>query len=127
MEKSLLNSIKNIHENILMYRIELEALDLIELLDKLEGYNNFDPIKVKNFIKKVDKKFRELYNNRFLCIRFIFGREYSPVLYIKVNTINQELKPLLNSINQLKRKIDCDEFNITKDIYGDCDIRIWWD
>jgi hypothetical protein len=127
MEKSLLNSIKNVHENVLMYRIELNKNDLIQLLDQSNGYNNFDPIKIKEFVEKVDKKFHELYKDRFFSIRFIFGREYSPVLYIKVNTINRDLKSLYNSINQLKRKIDCNEFNIREDIYGDCEIRIWWD
>ena len=127
MEKSLLNSIKNIHENTLMYQIELKTPDLIQLLDQIGEYNNFDPIEMKKFVQRVDKKFHELYSNKLYRIRFIFGREYSPVLYIKINTEKENIKSLINSIRQLIRNINCDEFNIREDIYGDVEVRIWWD
>jgi hypothetical protein len=127
MQKFLLTSMKDIHENILMYQIELKTPDLIQLLDQIGEYNNFDPIEMKKFVQKVDKKFNELYEDEIFRIRFIFGREYSPVIYIKINTEKENIKPLINSIRQLIRNINCDEFNINEDKYGDVEIRIWWD
>jgi hypothetical protein len=127
MDKSLLNGMKKIHENCLMYQIELKTSDLIQLLDQIRGYNSFDPIELKKFVQKVDKKFQELYKDEIFNIRFIFGREYSPVLYIKINTEKENIKPLINSIQQLKKNLNCDEFNINENEFSDTEIRIWFD
>ena len=65
----------------------LPANKVIEIISKSlpDGYNDFDPQKVNRLIKN---------NSNF---KFSFGRDYSPVLYIKGITTKKEVDKLIRN------------------------------
>lgn len=118
-------SILNIHENILSYQITYENKEeLIEILKEIPEYNSFSSDRLISFINHVKKRFKQICGKTDK-IYWIFGREYSDVLYIEFFTLN-DISELLKYIKHVKHYLKADEFNVY-DKNGNIQVRLWWD
>lgn len=119
-------SILNIHNNMLFYHVTYTKEEIIEVLKLMPRFNNFESKSVISFINHVDKKLGEITENHWYNqIDYIFGREYSNVLYLKIRT-SQDITDLIKYIKHIKHFMNADEFNIEEE-NGNIKIRIWFD
>lgn len=125
MDIQKLAAIKTVHETTLKYQIEYEIEDLYQILAEIGKYNEFDPREVIKFITKIQDMYSDIAPT-FDHIRFIFGREYSPVLYIKTAYCDEKFQAYVKRVALASLK--CVEYNTEINSYGEKDtIRIWWD
>jgi uncharacterized protein YktA (UPF0223 family) len=114
------------HDYLVDYRYNPN--DIFRVLSSIQSYNRFDSFAVIEFIEKLLKFYNKNIEKSVLNnIYFKFGKEYSSVLYICLDMRNEDLKRVMNSINQLKRLLNYDEYNVEKDKFGVHIIRIWFD
>lgn len=100
---------------------------ILEGMERISSYNAFRGKKVADFLRKHLMSL----NKDGAIIRFRFGREYSPVLYINVarsidggHLTPEERETLaLALIEEAKQTIHPDE----ADIQSEGVIRLWWD
>lgn len=126
------------------HRVQLPYEKIVEYIEAVGTYNNFDAYKMKEFLAEMDKLIPRKYynegnlNNGQRAYELAFGRESSPVLYVKLFFFADvrnysEVKQNWDKIKNLAESVAmADEISMDEqsDTMLNCkmlEMRMWWD
>lgn len=137
---------KTMFELSLYHRMKLPYDEVLEYINAIGGYNEFEANRVKQMLYEIDQIIPRVYynpknpNNGKQNFELEIGREGSPVIYLTVREFSKDrqhiIDDLLDLVPAIKRVAEsvgkCDEFNQDLEVFPilggrQVQIRMWWD
>lgn len=137
---------KTMFELSLYHRMKLPYDEVLEYVNAIGGYNEFEANRVKQMLYEIDQIIPRVYynpknpNNGKQNFELEIGREGSPVIYLTVREFSKDrqhiiddLLDLMPAIKQVAERVGkCDEFTQDLEVFPilggrQVQIRMWWD